>query len=137
MQGKRGIQIASSSVSTCLIPASSASTSSQRPMASRMLVRASSLVSPWEWQPGRSRQLTDQPSSVSSKQSPYHTAGSSLFLEPSRHQAHRARVSRQLLIRGDQQQPLRAGLGDQQAIKGIAMQRRQGRHRQGVMGLDR
>jgi hypothetical protein len=33
-------------------------------MASRMLARASSRLAPWEWQPGQSRQLTDQPSSV-------------------------------------------------------------------------
>jgi hypothetical protein len=36
-------------------------------MASRMLVRASSRLSPWEWQPDRSRQLTDHPSLVWSK----------------------------------------------------------------------
>jgi len=56
---------ASSSVSTLFTPASSASTSSQRVMASRMFARASSRLSPCEWQPGRSRQLTAQPSSVS------------------------------------------------------------------------
>ena len=63
-------------------------------MASRMLVRASSLVSPWEWQPGRSRQLTDQPSSVSSKRILYDTAGSSFFLEPSQIQPQRCNNQR-------------------------------------------
>ena len=71
-------QMASSSVSTCFTPASSASTSSQRPIASRMLARASSRLSPWEWQPGRSRQLTDQPSSVCSRRILYDTVISSV-----------------------------------------------------------
>ena len=79
-----GHQRASSRVSTCLTPASSASTSSQRPIASRMLARASSRLSPWEWQPGRSRQLTDQPSSVCSKRILYDTLSSSTCLDASR-----------------------------------------------------
>ena len=42
--------------------------------------QASSRLSPWEWQPGRSRQLTDQPSSVCSKRIPVDTLGSSTCL---------------------------------------------------------
>ena len=45
---KPGHYTANSSVSTLFTPASSASTSSQRVMASRMLLRASSRVLPWE-----------------------------------------------------------------------------------------
>ena len=74
---------ASSRVSTRFTPASSASTSSQRPMASRMFWRASSRDSPWEWQPGRSRQLTDQPSSVSKSRILYDTRNTARFHNPS------------------------------------------------------
>ena len=49
-----------------------------------MLARASSRLSPWEWQPGRSRQLTDQPSSVCSKRILYDTLSSSTCLDASR-----------------------------------------------------
>ena len=52
------------------------------------------------------------------------------------HQPHRPRIGRQLLIGRNQQQAISAGLGQQQPIKGIAMQGRQCGHRQGVMGLD-
>ncbi|MEB3301590.1 MAG: hypothetical protein VKN56_06425 [Cyanobacteriota bacterium] len=39
---------------------------------------------PWEWQPGRSRQLSDQPSSVCGKRILYDTLGSSTCLNASR-----------------------------------------------------
>jgi hypothetical protein len=44
-----------------------------------MFRRASSRVSPWEWQPGRSRKLTDQPASVSSRRILYYKGISAVF----------------------------------------------------------
>lgn len=49
-----------------------------------MLASASSRFSPWEWQPGRSRQLTDQPSSACSNGILYDTLSACTCLNASR-----------------------------------------------------
>ena len=51
--------------------------------------------------------------------------------------AHGAGIAGQQRIGGDQQQPFPLRLGQQQAIKGIAVQGRQLGHRQYVGGLNR
>ena len=78
--GEFGHQTAISMVSALLMPDSSASTKSQSVMASLMAANASSRLDPWEWHPGRSKQETDHPSSVSIRRMRYFILRSWFFV---------------------------------------------------------
>ena len=70
---------------------------------------------------------------------PLSTREKALRLEPSKAvaMAHGAGIARHGLVGGDQQQPFSLGLGQQQAIKGIAVQGWQAPHRQHMLRRDR